>query len=81
MLRLTHVWELVVYSSPEQSAALLLLSDTEPRVLAAIGSGGGYALAAARALHDIDGFDAMQIGTLPQSSLAASSLAEHERPV
>lgn len=27
----------------------------------AIGSGGGYALAAARALHDIDGFDAMQI--------------------
>ncbi|KAK9841466.1 hypothetical protein WJX74_006356 [Apatococcus lobatus] len=27
----------------------------------AIGSGGGYALAAARALHDIDGFDAMHI--------------------
>ena len=41
----------------------MLLSHGQCAVLAAIGSGGGYALAAARALHDIDGYDAMQIGT------------------
>jgi hypothetical protein len=38
---------------------------------AAIGSGGSYALAAARALVDIEGMDAQQIGDA--SSLASQS--------
>ena len=35
---------------------------------AAIGSGGPYALAAARALIDLEGYDAKTIGKKPRSS-------------
>ncbi len=47
--------------------------EAENAITAAIGSGGGYALAAARALHDIDGFDAMQIGE-PAFSFSQNSI-------